>query len=55
MKKLAMVLGGVFLLLAAVVFVFASGLRRWYAGLFFAFIGIATLLNASMRGGATEE
>lgn len=55
MKKLAVVLGVLFLLLAVIVLVFADGLRRWYSGLFFALIGTVTLLNAFYRGGAAEE
>lgn len=55
MKKASAVLGVIFLLLAVIVLVFASGLRRWYSGLFFAFIGVASLLNAFYRGGAAEE
>jgi hypothetical protein len=52
MKRLAVVLGVSFLLLAVIVFVFADGLRRWYSGIFFAIIGTVTLLNASYWGRA---
>ena len=55
MRKLGVVLGVIFLLLAVIVFAFASGLRRWYSGIFFAIIGTATLLNACYRGDAPEE
>ena len=55
MKSRAVALGVIFLLLAVIMLVFASGLRRWYSGLFFSVIGTATLLNAFYRGGAAEE
>jgi hypothetical protein len=55
LKRLGVVLGVVFLVLAVIVFVFADGLRRWYSGIFFAVIGTATILNALFRGHAAEE
>ena len=55
MKKLAVVLGVVFLLLAVTVFVFSDGLRRWYSGILFAIFGTVILLNAFNRGRTTEE
>jgi hypothetical protein len=51
MRKVAVVLGVIFLLLSVIIFVLADGLRRWYSGIFFAIIGTATLLNAFYRGG----
>ena len=46
MRRVAVVLGIFFLLLAVIVFVFADGLRRWYSGIFFAIIGTVMLVNA---------
>ena len=55
MKRLAVVLGVSFLLLAVIVFVFADGLRRWYSGIFFAIIGTVALLNAFYWGRTAKE
>jgi hypothetical protein len=46
MSKMALFSGIVLMALAVLVFVFADGLRRWYAGGFFAVMGIAVLANA---------
>jgi hypothetical protein len=54
MKKVPVVLGVFFLLLAVIVFVFANGLRRWYSGIFFAIIGTVALLNGFHRGRAPQ-
>jgi hypothetical protein len=43
---MALVSGSVLIALAVLVFVFADGLRRWYAGAFFAIMGTAVLVNA---------
>lgn len=55
MKKVPVVLGVIFLLLAVIVLGFASGLRRWYSGIFFAIIGTVTLLNGFRWGRAKGE
>ena len=49
MRKSALVLGVVFVVLAIVVLVLADGLRRWYSGLFFALMGIVALSYAFRR------
>jgi hypothetical protein len=46
MSKTAIVLGILCLVLAAVILVFADGLRRWYSGGFFALMGVVMLVNA---------
>jgi hypothetical protein len=55
MKKLSVVLGVIFLLLAVIVLVFASGLRRWYSGIFFAILGTVALINGLHRDGAPKD
>ena len=55
MQKWALILGIIFLVLAVVVFVFASGGRRWYSGLFFAVIGLVALANTLRFRGPTEK
>ena len=35
--------------LAVIVFIFASGLRKWYSGLLFLGIGILTIIKAIRR------
>jgi hypothetical protein len=54
-RKVGLVLGVLFLVLAVIIFVFADGLRRWYSGIFFAIIGALTLLNALHRKEGVEE
>jgi uncharacterized membrane protein len=54
MKKMALTVGILCIVVAVVIFVFASGLRRWYSGLFFAFLGIVSLLNAARWHRETE-
>ena len=46
MSKVGLVSGIVCIVLAVIVFVFADGLRRWYSGIFFAFMGTVMLVNA---------
>jgi len=46
MNRLALIAGILCLVVAAVVFVFAEGMRRWYSGIFFAVIGAVTLIQA---------
>lgn len=46
MSKMALVLGVLCIVASVIVLVFADGLRRWYSGVFFAFLGVLMLLNA---------
>ncbi len=46
MRKWVLILGIMFLVLATIVLVFATGGRRWYSGLFFAIMGLVALANA---------
>ncbi len=46
MRRTPMILGIVFLVLAAVVFLFGTGIRVLYSGGFFVMLGIVLLLNA---------
>ena len=45
MKRMALATGILCIALAVIIFIFAEGLRRWYSGLFFIFIGITMLIN----------
>lgn len=55
MRKVALVLGVLFIVLALIILVFAEGLRRWYSGIFFAIVGTVTLLNARFRKEGIKE
>jgi hypothetical protein len=55
MRKMTLVLGMFFIVLAVIVLLFADGLRRWYSGIFFAIIGTVTLLTALYRKEGAEE
>jgi len=55
MNKVALWIGVLFTVFAVVVFLFADGLRRWYSGIFFAVLGIATLWGAWRARGGTEK
>ena len=55
MRKWVLILGIIFLVLATVVLVFASGGRRWYSGLFFAIMGLVALANASRFEKSAEK
>lgn len=46
MNKMSLFLGIICIVLAVVVFALADGPRRWYSGVFFAFLGIVMLVNA---------
>ena len=46
MSKTALIWGVLCIVASVIVFVFADGLRRWYSGIFFAFMGALMLLNA---------
>ena len=50
MNRTQTIIGGICLVLAAVIFVFAEGARRIYAGSFFALLGVVTLVNARRSG-----
>jgi uncharacterized membrane protein len=45
-RKVVLVFGILFAVLAVIVLVFAHGLRRWYSGIFFAIMGTVMLSNA---------
>ena len=45
MSKVGLVVGSLCVVLAAIIFVVADGLRRWYSGIFFAIGGAATLVS----------
>ena len=47
MSKMAFFVGILCIVVAVVVFVFADGPRRWYSGIFFAFLGTVMLVNAN--------
>ena len=49
MRRLGFILGVVFFGLGLFILVYAEGLRRWYAGLFFILLGLVTFLNALVR------
>jgi hypothetical protein len=53
MKTLNLSMGIICIVVAATIFVFADGLRRWYAGIFFLMLGGLMLVNALRwsRGG----
>ena len=53
--KATLVLGVLCIVLALIILVFASGLRRWYSGIFFALIGTVSLLNGRRWRRASEE
>ncbi len=55
MRKVALVFGFFFIVLALVILIFADGLRRWYSGIFFALIGTVTLLNTLRRRRTPKE
>jgi len=55
MNKLALIVGILCCLVAAIIFVFAEGLRRWYSGVFFALIGVFTILQAARWRRSTDR
>jgi len=55
MKTSTLVMGILFLVLAAVILVVADGARRWYSGLFFALIGVVSLVSAVRWSRARPE
>jgi membrane protein implicated in regulation of membrane protease activity len=54
MPKLTLASGVLFLVLAILVLAFASGLRRWYSGIFFAVLAIV-LFRHAWRSRPSEE
>ncbi len=55
MNKTQLYIGVICLALAAVIFVFADGARRIYAGVFFALLGVVTLVNAKRTGSGEDK
>ena len=55
MRRAALVAGILCIVLTVIVFVFADGLRRWYSGIFFAFMGTVLLVNAMRWRRAPDE
>jgi len=51
--KVPFAVGIAWFVLALIILVFALGLRRFYAGLFFVMIGVVMVWNA--RGGSIEK
>ena len=54
-RRIALVAGILCIVLTVIVFVFADGLRRWYSGIFFAFMGTVLLVNAMRWRRAPDE
>jgi uncharacterized membrane protein len=46
MNRFALIGGILSLIIAVIVFIFADGLRRYYSGIFFLFIGVYLLLQS---------
>lgn len=55
MRKVTLVFGVFFIVLAVIVLLFAHGLRRWYSGIFFLLIGIVSILSARVRKEPVQE
>ena len=53
MKKVPLAAGIACFVLALIIFIFASGLQRFYSGPFFVMIGVVMAWNA--RGGSIEK
>ena len=53
MRRVPLIIAVVCIVLAVLIFVFAAGARRVYAGVFFALLGVVTGMNA-MRGNQRE-
>ena len=49
MRKMQLFFGILFILLAVIVFIFGDGYRRIYSGIFFALIGVGTLVQTFRR------
>lgn len=50
MQKTFLILGIFSFFIAAVIFLFADGLRRWYSGIFFVMMGVVLIANAKRLG-----
>jgi len=50
LQKTFLILGIFSFLIAAVIFVFGDGLRRWYSGIFFVILSVALIANAKRPG-----
>jgi len=50
LQKTFLILGIFSFLIAAVIFVFGDGLRRWYSGIFFVILSVALITNAKRPG-----
>jgi len=46
MQKKQVLYGCILVIIAAVIFIFAEGARRWYSGIFFMLLGCVTLARA---------
>jgi hypothetical protein len=55
MRKLGFAFGVAFFGMGIFISLYAEGLRRWYSGLFFIFIGIIVFLTALLRKGDSEK
>lgn len=55
MRNTPVILAIVSFILAAVIFIFADGARRWYSGTFFVLVGVAILLNAKRSSQKTQN
>lgn len=50
LQKTLLILGIFSFLIAATIFVFGDGLRRWYSGIFFIIMGAGLIANAKRLG-----
>jgi len=50
LQKTHLILGIFSFFIAAIIFVFGDGLRRWYSGIFFVILGVVLIGNAKRLG-----
>ncbi len=50
LQKTYLILGIFSFFIAAIIFVFGDGLRRWYSGIFFVILGVVLIGNAKRLG-----
>lgn len=50
LQKTYLILGIFSIFIAAIIFVFGDGLRRWYSGIFFVILGFVLIGNAKRLG-----
>ena len=50
LQKTSLIFGIFSFFIAAVIFLFADGLRRWYSGIFFVIMGVVLIANAKRLG-----